>query len=84
MSCSIDVPTNTFDRRLLATDRSPVQKTLQQLSRNIGQYGHVMYSDDPPPMDGLPAPDDPDALLTQGKGVLVGKSEEDHLDEKGC
>ena len=59
------------DCRLLATDSNPVQKTLQQLSSNIGQYGHIMYSDDPPPKDGIPAPDDPDAVLTQGKGALV-------------
>ncbi|CAK0782807.1 hypothetical protein CVIRNUC_006002 [Coccomyxa viridis] len=62
--------------RPLSIDRDPVQKTLQQLSSNTGQYGHVMYSDEPPPTDGIPVPDDPDAVLTQGKGALgLGSSQ---------
>ena len=71
--------------RLLAADSSPVQKTLQQLSSNAGQYSHIMYSDDPPPTDGIPAPDDPEAVLTQGKGVLVRtRALHRHIQSKGC
>ena len=62
---------NALYCRPLSIDRNPAQTTLQQLSSNRGQYSHVMYSDDAPLTDGVPAPDDPDAVLTQGKGVMV-------------
>ena len=50
-----------------------MERTLQQLQGSSGEraFGHVMYSDDAPQPDGVPAADSPDAVFTQGRGVLV-------------
>jgi len=52
---------------------SPLDRTLQQLQSNAGtrKFGHVMYSDDAPLLEGVPAAESPDAVFTQGRGVLV-------------
>jgi len=52
---------------------SPLDRTLQQLESNAGtrKFGHVMYSDDAPLLEGVPAAESPDAVFTQGRGVLV-------------
>ena len=51
----------------------PMDRTLQQLQSNAGtrRFGHVMYSDDAPLLEGVPIADSPDAAFTQGRGVLV-------------
>ena len=63
----------TFCSAISGDMNSPMDKTLQQLQSNAGtrKFGHVMYSDDAPLLEGVPAADSPDAVFTQGRGVLV-------------
>lgn len=64
-----------------AHESSALNRTLRQLyaaegSANagiaaLGSAGHIMYSDEPPMVEGLNDEDSFDFAFTQGKGVMV-------------
>lgn len=60
----------------MPADASALNRTLRQLyapdgGAGLGRVGHVMYSDQPPLVDGLSDEESFDAVFTQGKGVMV-------------
>ena len=68
-------------RHMLAHESSALDRTLRQLyaaegganagSTALGSAGHIMYSDEPPVVEGLSDEDSFDFAFTQGKGVMV-------------
>lgn len=68
-------------RHMLAHESSALNRTLRQLyaaegdanagSTLLSSVGHIMYSDEPPMVEGLSDEDSFDFAFTQGKGVMV-------------
>ena len=58
-------------RQLYAADEGAYSGGATSLDARLGSPGHVMYSDEPPMVEGLNDEDSFEFVFTQGKGVMV-------------